>query len=73
MVRQLICYNTLNRKRPMTRFDLTPDEQRAIAEATPQDWVKAAAAIATDRHFWQELGSTMLQSFINGFERGRNR
>jgi hypothetical protein len=57
----------------MTRFDLTPDEQRAIAEATPQDWVKAAADIATDRHFWQELGATMLQSFINGFERGSNR
>ncbi len=57
----------------MTRYDLTPDEQRAIAEATPQDWVKAAADIATNRQFWQELGATMLQSFINGFERGRNR
>ena len=57
----------------MTRFDLTPDEQRAIAEATPQDWAKAAADIATDRHFWQELGATLLRSFVNGFERGLNR
>jgi glutamine synthetase len=57
----------------MTRFDLTPEERRAIAEATPEQWAEAAADIATDRQFWQELGATMLQAFAEGFERGLTR
>jgi hypothetical protein len=57
----------------MNRFDLTPEEHRAIAEATPEQWAEAAADIATDGQFWQGLVATMIQSFIEGFERGMNR
>ena len=54
----------------MNRYDLTPEERRAIAEATPEQWAEAAADIATDRQFWQDLGDTMLQAFVQGLMRG---
>ena len=57
----------------MTRYDLTPEERRIIAEATPEQWAQAAADIATDRQFWQDLGATMVKAFAEGFQRGMNR
>jgi hypothetical protein len=57
----------------MTRYDLTPEEQRILAEATPQEVADALAEIAADGDFWKELGSEMLQSFTEGFLRGLNR
>ena len=57
----------------MNRYDLTPEERRAIAEATPEQWAEAAADIATDGKFWQELGATMVQAFFEGMQRGLDR
>jgi hypothetical protein len=54
----------------MTRFDLTPEEQQAIAQATPEQWAEAAADIATDPQFWQEMGAAIVQGFCQGLLRG---
>jgi hypothetical protein len=54
-------------------FDLTPEEQKAMGEATPKQWAEAIVEVATDLSFWKELTVTMLTAFIGGFERGRNR
>ena len=45
---------------------LTPEEVRAINEATPEQWVEAAAELSQDPAFWQE----MLGCFLEGFMRG---
>ena len=46
--------------------DLTPEERRLLAEATPQDWVEAAKELAKelaqDPNFWGELA----EAFIDG-------
>ena len=53
-----------------SNFNLTAEEQRAMAEATPEMWAEAAAEIAKDGKFWQELATTMALSFLNGLTRG---
>ena len=57
----------------MNRYDLTPDEQRILAEATPEQWAEALTDLATDRQFWQGLGATLVQAFAEGFARGLDR
>lgn len=52
------------------RFELTPAEREAIANATPEDWAKAAADAATDPKFWAELGTAIVTGFLQGVARG---
>lgn len=54
----------------MNRFDLTPEEQQAIANATPEDWAQAANDLARDPEFWGELGTAIVQGFFQGLMRG---
>ena len=53
-----------------SNFNLTAEEQRIMAEATPEMWAEAAAEIAKDGKFWQELATTMALGFLNGLTRG---
>ena len=55
---------------PNSNFNLTAEEQRIMAEATPEMWAEAAAEIAKDGKFWQELATTMALGFLNGLTRG---
>ena len=57
----------------MTFPDLSPEEQRILAEATPQELADALSEIVTDTDFLKELAREMLQSFAEGFARGLNR
>jgi hypothetical protein len=57
----------------MGRYDLTPEERRIIAEATPEELAAAAADLVQDGQFWRELGATIVQGFCTGFLRGLDR
>ncbi len=55
----------------MNDFNITPEEQQAMSNATPKQWAAAIVEVATDLSFWKELTVTMLTAFVGGFERGR--
>lgn len=52
-----------------TMAELTPEERKALAAATPKDWAEAIAECATDPAFWGKIGT----AFVDGFIRGANR
>jgi hypothetical protein len=52
------------------RFDLTPEEQRILAEATPEQWAEVAQTLGRDPEFWVELGQAIVQGFFQGLSRG---
>jgi hypothetical protein len=49
-----------------TMADLTPAERKALAAATPKDWIAAIAELIADPTFWQGIGT----AFLNGVQRG---
>ena len=49
--------------------ELTPEERKALAGATAEDWAKAIAKTVADPTFWGQMGT----AFVNGFVRGANR
>jgi hypothetical protein len=57
----------------MESYTLTPDEKKAMAEATPEMWAEAARDCAKDPEFWKELGSALVTGFLRGLERGLNK
>ena len=57
----------------MIDFELTPEEQEAVANATPEDWANAAAIAARDPEFWARVGNAFLMGFLQGIARGVHR
>ena len=53
-------------------FNLTPEEQRAIAEATPEQWAEAIDTLSRDPNFWKDLGKAVIEGFFDGVTRALN-
>jgi glutamine synthetase len=53
-------------------FNLTPEEQRAIAEATPEEWAEAIDTLSRDPDFWKDLGKAAIEGFFDGITRALN-
>lgn len=54
-----------------TMADLTPAERKALAAATPKDWIAAIAELITDPGFWGEMGTAFLNGMVRGLENRR--
>jgi hypothetical protein len=54
-----------------TLEEMTPAERKALAAATPKDWIAAIAELVTDPGFWGEMGTAFLQGIARGLENRR--
>lgn len=52
-----------------TMADLTPEERKLLATATPKDWAEAIAKSVTDPTFWGQIAT----AFVDGMIEGANR
>lgn len=53
-------------------FNLTPEEQRVLLEATPEQWAETVSELAKDPAFWTDLVASVLAGFLDGVARGFN-
>ena len=51
--------------------DLTPEERRLLAKATPKDWAEAGAELVVDPSFWGELAAAFTEGLARGFDKRR--
>lgn len=56
----------------LSNFNLTPKEQKTLAEATTEQLAEAFIEIAKERSLWVELGAAVMVGFLEGFTRGLN-
>jgi hypothetical protein len=51
--------------------DLTPEQRKQLAMATPEDWANGAAEAIRDPEFWQGLGAAFIDGFLRGLTADR--
>ena len=51
--------------------DLTPEERRLLAKATPADWAQAGAELVVDPSFWGEIAAAFVEGMARGFDKRR--
>lgn len=49
-----------------TIAELTPEERKILAQATPEDWAKGIADCVVDPTFWAKIGTDFVAGFVKG-------
>jgi hypothetical protein len=46
--------------------DLTPEERKALKDATAPEWIKAVRDLTNDPQFWQDIRIAFIEGVVEG-------